>query len=213
MTPTVRRVAAPAALTVALLAGCAAPAAVSGGAAPLEPVRTVAPATSPVAVAKAAPAKAKDGYAGKVRAYGDSVMLGAASALRSRLHAKVDAAVSRQSYTLLSIVRRDWSKGRIRGPVVIHTGTNGTVLSRDLVRTIRPIQKRHVVLLVNAKVNRSWVPGNNRIISQVDAKWRNVVLLDWHRLAGKHPSWLSGFHLNSLGAKKYAAAVASKLHR
>ncbi len=170
-------------------------------------------ATVPLAATSARTSSARDLRAGKVRAYGDSVMLGAQPALKNRLHAYVNAAVSRQSYELLAIVRKDWSRGRIRGPVVIHTGTNGTVVKKDLVRTIRPIQKTHLVLLVNAKVNRSWVPGNNATIKQVDRKWRNVIQLNWHKLASKHPNWLSGFHLNSLGAKKYAKQVAKKLGR
>jgi hypothetical protein len=228
--PTVlTRVALPLAVSAALLAGCAGGDAATTAA----PALTTADHTSTAALAspttvtvsqvsqlssarKAAAkkkAKKKSIWSGKVRAYGDSVMLGAKSALQKRLHAHVNAAVSRQSYQLLAIVRNDFAKGRIHGPVVIHTGTNGTVVKRDLERSIKKIQKRHLVLLVNAKVNRGWVPGNNRIIGQVDSRWANVISLNWHKLASRHPGWLSGYHLNSLGAKKYAKAVAKKLRR
>lgn len=203
----------------ALIAGCA-PASTAGdtggvsGLAPAAQVELVPVAATVALAAPTASASARAGLrAGKVRAYGDSVMLGAASALRSRLHAKVNAAVARQSYELLPLVRRDWTRGRIHGPVVIHTGTNGGIDESQLRRTIRPIQKKHLVLLVNAKVNRSWVPGNNATIARVDRKWRNVIELDWHKLASRHPAWLSGYHLNALGAKKYANLVAKRLGR
>lgn len=198
-----------------LVAGCGA-AGTDTGRAPAARVDLVpVAATAALAATSTSTSTASAGglRAGKVRAYGDSVMLGAKSALQRRLNAKVNAAVSRQSYELLALVRSDWSRGRIRGPVVIHTGTNGIVVKKDLERTIRPIQKKHLVLLVNAKVDRSWVPGNNATIKQVDRKWQNVIQLNWYKLASRHPSWLSGYHLNPLGAKKYANQVAKKLGR
>ena len=156
-------------------------------------------------------------YAGKVRAYGDSVMLGASYALKKRLHAKVFAHESRQSWDVLSLVRKDRTRGRIHGPVVIHTGTNGTVSRSDLTRTVQKVQKKHVVVLVNIELpsRYTWDDSNNAILAAVDRQFTNVVLVNWQKKASRHPGWLysDGIHLTPSGRTAYARLVAKKLGR
>jgi hypothetical protein len=143
------------------------------------------------------------------------VMLGAKYSLQHRLHAKVKADESRQSWTVLSLVRTDLHKGRVRGPVVIHTGTNGTVSKSDLNRTVKKVQRKKMVVLVNVKASRSWTAGNNKIIKSVAKKYRHVVMLDWHKRATRHSGWTypDGIHLTPAGRTAYARAIAKKAGR
>lgn len=152
-------------------------------------------------------------WSGKVRAYGDSVMLGAKPALQKRLHARVFAAVSRQSWTVLGKVLKAAKKGRVHGPVVIHTGTNGTVEKSLLLKVARRVPT--IVVLVTAKAARSWVPGVNATLRAVDAKRADVVLFDWQKYSSGHGSWFygDGIHLTSSGATAYANGIAKALHR
>lgn len=149
---------------------------------------------------------------GRLRAYGDSVMLGAKAKLRKRLNARVKARESWQSSTVLSKVRKDFKRGRIGGPVVIHTGTNGTVVRRELNRTVKKVQRKHRVVLINVKAPRSWTASNNRIIKKIAKKYRHAVLLNWNQKAKRHPGWTysDGIHLTPRGQTAYVKAIARK---
>lgn len=219
----------PVGLTTAalLLTGCAV--AQDASAAAVTPAAvapdTVAPASATPAsaappgaatvrvVTDASLATARSAWSGKVRAYGDSVMLGAKTALKKRLHAKVNAVVSRQSWTVLGKVRKAAKKGRIHGPVVIHTGTNGTVEKSLLLKTARIVPT--MIVLVTAKADRSWVAGVNRTLRAVDAQRSDVVVFDWKAYSAGHGSWFygDGIHLTSTGAAAYADGIAKVLHR
>lgn len=215
-----------AAAAATVVAGCGAAAGVPTGASAPRPVVADAAVVSAVpavhrqasASPEATPVAAKGGiWSGRVRAYGDSVMLGAKSALQHRLNAKVDAAVSRQCGAVVAKVHKAYKDGRIHGPVVIHTGTNGTFIGCPLGRVVKKVQRQHAVVLVNVRLpaRYSWTEPNNRALAKIDRKWQNVVLLDWHSLASAHPGWLysDGTHLTPSGRTGYANAVAKLLRR
>lgn len=213
------------ALAVATLAGCSAAAAdvVPGQAPARAAVVTAAPAaqhvvpTSPSTPPVAGAAAKRSIYRGRIHAYGDSVMLGAKYALQHRLHAKVNAQESRQCGTVVSLVRKAYKRGAIKGPVVIHTGTNGTFTGCGLATVVKKVQRRHAVVLVNVELpsRYSWTGTNNRELASIAREWRHVVLLDWHSLASAHRGWLysDGIHLTPSGRTGYARAVARLLHR
>ncbi len=211
------------AATVVLLAGCSAAAAPASSQAqpPMRPAVHAAAAPAAAAPAAAVPAAKKENkkrkkrgiWSGKVRAYGDSVMLGAKTALKKRLKAKVSAAISRQSWTVLGKVNKAAKRGTIRGPVVIHTGTNGTVERSLLLKTARKVKT--IIVLVTAKANRSWVAGVNSTLRSVAGQRGDVVLFDWAGHSRGHGSWFGpdGIHLTSSGAKAYANGIAKTLRR
>ena len=157
-----------------------------------------------------APANAASG---RTLAIGDSVMLGARSALQHAGVDKVDAKVSRQATTAPGLLRQ---RGRgLPRNVVIHLGTNGTfptTVCRAIVRAVGP--DRHV-FLVNLKVPRRWEGSNNRVIRLCAAMHPDqVTLVDWHRAATQHPEWLyaDGMHLRPKGARGYARVVAGAIN-
>lgn len=200
-----------------LVVGCgAAPAGTDSSRAPATRVEVVpVSATTSISASSTSSATTSAQRAGRVRAYGDSVMLGASYALKKRLKAKVNADESRQSWELLKIVRKAAKKGRLTGPVVIHTGTNGTIVRDQLEDTVRPLQRSHRIVLVTVKANRSWTAGNNSILRAVDREFGNVVLADWQKKAGKHSSWTysDGIHLTPSGRTAYARLVAKAIAR
>ena len=157
-----------------------------------------------------APANAASG---RILAIGDSVMLGARSALQHAGVDKVDAKVSRQVTTAPRLLRQRGS-GLPRN-VVIHLGTNGTfptTVCRAIVRAVGP--DRHV-FLVNLKVPRSWERSNNRVVSLCAAMHPDqVTLIDWHRAATQHPEWLyaDGMHLRPRGAHGYARVITAAIN-
>ncbi len=146
-------------------------------------------------------------------AVGDSVMLGAQSALSSAMPGiRVDAKVGRQFDSVLSVVGWYASEGLIPGTLVVHAGTNGTFTDGDLDRLMEIAGDRKV-LLVNARVARPWQDLVNQRLAAAAERHPNAVLVDWHGLASSHPEWFAndGAHLKTSGAAAYAELIRSNL--
>lgn len=148
-----------------------------------------------------------------VVAVGDSVMLGATGSLRQALPgARIDAKVGRQFQQVLSVVGWYEKNGYLKGPVVIHLGTNGVFSDDDLDRLVAAAGDRKI-LLVNAKVSRPWQSLVNERLAAAAQRHSNVVLVDWFGLASQHPEWFvnDGAHLRPEGATAFAELIRSKL--
>ena len=163
---------------------------------------TVAPATT------AAPAGQSDAVA-----VGDSVMLGAQSALTEAMPGiRVDAKVGRQFGAVSDVVGWYAGEGLIPGTLVVHAGTNGTFTDADLDTMMERAGDRRVVL-VNAKVSRPWQDLVNQRMAAGAQRHPNAVLVDWFSLASAHPEWFAadGAHLRPDGARAYADLIRSSL--
>jgi peptidoglycan/LPS O-acetylase OafA/YrhL len=148
--------------------------------------------------------------AGPVLAVGDSVMLGARSALQSALgpRAVIDAAVSRQfsagARTVVSDVRRTGAR-----TVVVHLGTNGFVQFDDLKAMLDALRGLPRVVLVTVRVPDRWEGSVNDALEYAARHWRNVVIADWHRVAdGASGLLVDGVHPDALGQRLYARTIA-----
>jgi hypothetical protein len=148
---------------------------------------------------------------GGVLAVGDSVMLGAADALRARIgRVDIDAAVSRQFSTGIEILRSRRDSGQLPGTVVFHLGTNGPIDGASCEALMDVLAGRRV-LIVSLHVPRDWEAGNNAVLR--DCAYRHRAgIADWTTLAGR-PGLLAGdgYHLTGDGAAAYADLVASVL--
>ena len=92
------------------------------------PTPTPAPTPRTAATPVPDPPPATADPPGGVTAVGDSVMLGASSALRHAIPSiEVDAVVSRQWDAGVATVGADRDSGRLRPTLVVDLGTNGTV--------------------------------------------------------------------------------------
>jgi hypothetical protein len=146
-------------------------------------------------------------------AVGDSVMLGAQSALVQAMPGlRVDAKVGRQFNAVSDVVGWYASEGLIPGTLIVHAGTNGTFTDGDLDRMMERAGDRKV-LLVNAKVARPWQELVNQRLAAAAQRHPNAVLVDWFSLASAHPEWFAadGAHLRPDGARAFAELIRSNL--
>lgn len=182
----------------------AATVAASGAAPAAVPARTAAPIPARTAAAP---------RAGRL-AIGDSVMLGAARPLR-RAGFTVDAAVSRQFSTASGILRRYGA--RVPRNVVLALGTNGTITTSACRAFVTAAGSGRRVFLVTNKVPRRWEASNNTALRRCDAAFpaSRVVLVDWHALAVRNPSWFygDGYHLKPTGQAAYTRLLDGAVDR
>jgi peptidoglycan/LPS O-acetylase OafA/YrhL len=171
------------------------------------PVRTKTPGT-PTVSRSATVASAR------ISAFGDSVLLGAAPAVRIVVGSmNLDAVVGRQAWDTLDDVTEAHKAGTLAPVVLIHTGNNGAISGQQLADTLVTLKDRTRVILLNDHVDRSWQGPNNKVFAAVNGHYSNLVVIDWNAIASKNPGWFGpdGIHVNGAGAKAYAALVAKAL--
>ncbi len=141
-------------------------------------------------------------------ALGDSVMLGARSALRE-LGFTVNATESRQAYSAPAMLRQ--RSQSLPENVVVHLGTNGTFPLSTCKAIVRAAGPERRVFLVTVHAKRSWQRGNNAMLRACDESFAGsrVYLVDWDKAASQHRSWLysDGIHLKPAGATAFASLI------
>ncbi|MBD8976607.1 acyltransferase family protein [Veillonella magna] len=155
-----------------------------------------------------------------VSAIGDSVMLGASPAMRKVLPGVyIDAKVSRYVGAGLDIARGLAEQNRLGHVVVIGLGTNGPIMgyyeheTKDLVNYLGPDRMIFWVNVYGPKLE--WEKPNNEYLEQLAKERDNIVIVNWHDLAAKHPEWLSedGIHPNDEGIKEYAKLLHDTMEK
>ncbi|MEX1007072.1 MAG: acyltransferase family protein [Acidimicrobiia bacterium] len=180
----------------------------------LRPTTTTLPGTpSPTTTTVAVPPPVPE----HVTAVGDSVMLGAATALQGTIGQDkviVDAEESRQFSEGVDKLREYRDTGQLGDEVVVQLGTNGAVNPDDIDRMMGVLKDVKRVVIVNAKVPRPWEGQVNEALANGVKKYKNAaVLVDWHTIGGDHPEffWEDGIHLRPEGAEYYAQLIAGYL--
>jgi hypothetical protein len=150
------------------------------------------------------------GPAPALTALGDSVMVDAAATL-SQLCAgtEVHAVVGWQAAAVFGELDELQAAHHVGRIVVIETGTNGIVSSKELDAALTSLAGAKRVVVVNDHMARAWEPPNNAMFPKIVAKHPNAVLLDWDTLANTHPEYLAadGVHLQPAGRVAYASAL------
>jgi peptidoglycan/LPS O-acetylase OafA/YrhL len=149
----------------------------------------------------------------RITLVGDSVMVGAATALTQRLGpVRIDAAVNRQFGNAIDILRAIKASGQLSDTVVVHMGTNGVITQGHMDAIMDILKDRKRVVFVNLKVPRRWEQPDNDVIAANVAKYPNAVLIDWHSIGGAHPEYFyeDGIHLRPDGARAYADLIAQQ---
>jgi peptidoglycan/LPS O-acetylase OafA/YrhL len=147
---------------------------------------------------------------GRVTAIGDSVMIGAATALQSALgQIEIDATVGRQVNDGLARLRTYRAAGQLGDVVVVQLGNNGTFTDAQADQLLDILADVRRVVLVTLKVPRVWEGPNNAVIVAAAQRASNVVLVDWHAAAVGHPELFydDGMHLRPAGAAAYASLI------
>jgi hypothetical protein len=151
-----------------------------------------------------------------VIAIGDSVMLGASERLRETFPgAFVDATVSRAPVNGVARIEEIAAAGGLDNVdvVVIHLGTNGNWGAGDFDRMMNSLRDVPLVVVVNARMPRSWQNSVNLYLVAETRDYDNVALLDWNKIGNSRAAlegdWFAddGFHLNASGRRAYASAI------
>jgi hypothetical protein len=141
-------------------------------------------------------------------ALGDSVMLGARTALK-QAGFRVDAVESRQAYSGPAMLRR--MGDRLPANVVVHLGTNGSYPLSSCTALVKAAGPQRRVFLVTVHVPRSWERANNRVIVECARQFPEgrVTVIDWNEAASNHPGWLygDGIHLKPSGGAGFARLI------
>ena len=169
---------------------------------PGPPATTAVPGSTTTAAPPAA--------AGPVTLVGDSVMVGAAPTLFATFgdRATIDAEVARQAASIAPVIEQLDREGRLGPTVVVQVGINGTVTDDDL-RAIADAVAGRRLLVVNARVPRSWEASNNETVADVVPTLPNAATVDWFSASDGHRDWFlaDGIHLTEAGRDAYASII------
>ena len=147
---------------------------------------------------------------GPVSVIGDSVVLGARSAIKDAIPgARVDAKVSRMPGGFTGRVKKLDRRDKLANVVVVHPATNGVMNAKILRGILDPLTDYERVVIVNASVPRSWEKQNNKVIAKVTPDYPNVVVADWKSASdGRSDYFVSdGVHLTGSGAAAFAEVI------
>ena len=146
---------------------------------------------------------------------GDSVMLGALSALQEALPGCiVDAKVSRQLWDAYAVLDALEGSGTLGSTVVVALGTNGPFSVEDgqgIVDRLGPDRQIYWVTAYGTYL--SWQEQSNSSIRAIAAQNPNVTVIDWAAAAAQNPGWLysDGIHLQGDGQAAYAALIRDSI--
>lgn len=176
----------------------------TGGTPGTTPPSSAPPSTAPTTVAPIT----------RISAIGDSVMLGASSALQAEFPGiYVNAAVSRQFPVAVDIAGQLAAAGSLGDGVIIHMGNNGLITTGQFDALMQALKGARRVVVLTLQVPRRWEVPNNDIIRAGVKRYPNAVLLDWHHIGHANPGWFweDGIHLRPDGARAYADLIAKKM--
>jgi len=151
----------------------------------------------------------------QILAVGDSVMLASAPALQAQFPGiQIDAAVSRSMGAGIVLIDGLARADALPPVVVVGLATNGPV-TEALLEQLRATVSDRPMVLVNAYAPRDWIPGNDDLLAQFAAKYRNVELADWASVAAAHLDLLASdqIHPGGQAAQLYADCVQQALQR
>jgi peptidoglycan/LPS O-acetylase OafA/YrhL len=176
-----------------------------------EPTTTAAPARAVEAPATVTTVPASlPTISAHVTAIGDSVLLGAKPILEQHIEGiVVDAAVGRQFADVLALARAYRDGAKLGHMVLIQAGNNGPINPAQFEALLELLRDVRRVVIVNAKVDRSWQDHNNQVMASAVPRWPNAVIADWHAAASAHPDafYDDGLHLTSGGMRLFAETV------
>jgi len=145
-----------------------------------------------------------------VLAVGDSVLLGARSALQREIPGiQVDAVVSRQFGDAIELLRGYANLNALPDVVVIHLGTNGAFTDGQFDAMMEVLGRQRRVFFLTAREPRTWEPIVNERLKAGAKRWANATIIDWHDIANPNGQWFvsDGLHLSSVGQTAYAVTV------
>ena len=152
---------------------------------------------------------------GPILAVGDSVMLGASSALDSALGSelRIDAVVSRQPEETIARLFAYREQGSLPRRVIVHVGDNGPVYYADVLRLKQALAGVPLVVIVNVRVDTSWQSEVNSELAYAVKGWHEATIADWYDISTGPGVLADGTHTTPAGAREFAAVIARAIHR
>jgi peptidoglycan/LPS O-acetylase OafA/YrhL len=152
---------------------------------------------------------------GPVLAVGDSVMLGAGSALSGALgrELSIDAVVSRQPTEIIDRLLAYRAERALPRRVIVQIGNNGPVYYADWQRLKNALAGVPLVVLVNVRVDQSWQSEVNQEMREAVTAWRHATIADWYHVSATQGTLVDGTHTSVLGGDLYAAVIERALER
>lgn len=159
-----------------------------------------------------------------ITAIGDSVMKGAALALKAEGEARlgegriaINAEESRPFAQAVSVVKAYKAQKRLGDVVVIHLGTNNSSIpDAQFERLMELLSDRRLVLFLNAKSDKEEAcDAVNRALLRQAAGGANARVLDWNAVGAAHPElfYEDRTHLRPGGARFYAESILAEIAR
>lgn len=170
-----------------------------------------APLASPASAAPPPP-----GVDPRIVVIGDSVILGARDAVIGRLagwQVTFEASVSLSTAGAVSVIDRH--RGALGAITVIalgnNDGANPAILAARVDAVMGALPGAPVVVWVNLRTFREWVPTANTVLAEAAARWPNLEIADWNAISNPRPDWVAGdgLHLGAAGAAAIAELVGS----
>ena len=151
---------------------------------------------------------------GPILAVGDSVMLGASTALQATMgpELRIDAVVSRQPETTIARLFAYRAEGSLPPRVIVHLGDNGPVYYADAQRLKQALAGVPLVVIVNVRVDTSWQSEVNSELLQTVAGWHQATIADWYDASAGPGTVVDGTHTSPAGARLFAALISRAIH-
>jgi peptidoglycan/LPS O-acetylase OafA/YrhL len=151
---------------------------------------------------------------GPILAVGDSVMLGASSALDSALGSelRIDAVVSRQPEETITRLFAYRAADSLPKRVIVHIGDNGPVYYADVLRLKQALAGVPLVVIVNVRVDTSWQGEVNSELADAVKGWHEATIADWYDASTAPGLLADGTHTTPEGARAFAGVIARAIH-
>ena len=145
---------------------------------------------------------------------GDSVLLGAESALRARLWGVPMTFFAQESFsTSAAPTVIDFNRAAIGDVTILALGNNDgadpAYFSRAIDRVMAALGPVRKVLWVNLRQFRAWVPAANVELNAAAQRYPNLQIVDWDGRSTPDPSlvYADGLHLDFPGRDAMAALI------
>ncbi len=165
-----------------------------------------------------APAQVPTGVDPRLFVIGDSVLLGAQSAIAAReagWHLTVYAQEGLSTLGAASVITAQ--KAAIGDLVIVALGNNDagnpTTFGHRIDGVLQAIGPVRRVVWVNLRQFASWTPAMNQQLTAATGRWPNLVIADWSARATPNPGLVygDGLHLTPAGQAAMAQLIAEQV--
>lgn len=144
---------------------------------------------------------------------GDSIMALCADNIKGFIdNIYIDAAVSRQLYQSVDILKDIKNDGKLKDVVVIALGSNGDFNTENLNKILNIVGDKKLVF-INTCIPENWENNVNNKLENFASENDNVYIVDWYDYAKEKPEifYDDKAHPNIKGAKEYTVLLLKKL--